>query len=79
MTTDSTEVRRVFDVVTAALVAGGRVEVDGFGVFELHRRKPTQARNPRTGERIAVPAKTVVRFKPARALKARAAEVTELP
>jgi len=79
MTTDTAEVRRVFDAVAAALVASGRVEVDGFGVFELHRRKTTQARNPRTGERIAAPAKTVVRFKPARALKSRAAEVTELP
>ena len=79
MTPDPAEVRRVFDAVAAALVAGGRVEVDGFGVFELHRRKSTHARNPRTGERIAVPAKTVVRFKPARELKARAAEVTELP
>jgi len=79
MTPDPAEVWRVFDGVATALVAKGRVEVDGFGVFELHRRKPTRARNPRTGERIAVPAKAVVRFKPARALKARAAEVTELP
>lgn len=78
MTPDPAEQRRVFDAVAAALVASGRVEVDGFGVFELYRRKPTRARNPRTGEPIAMPAKTVVRFKPARALKARAAEVTEL-
>lgn len=79
MTTDPADVRRVFDAVAAALVASGRVEVDGFGVFELVPRKPTRARNPRTGEAIAVPAKTVVRFKPARALKTRAAAVRELP
>jgi nucleoid DNA-binding protein len=78
MTPDPAEVRRVFDAVADALVAGGRVEVDGFGVFELYRRKPTRARNPRTGERIAVPAKTVVRFKPARVLRARAAGVPPL-
>lgn len=78
MTTDPAELRRVFDAVTAELVASGRVEVDGFGVFELYRRKPTRARNPRTGEAITVPAKTVVRFKPARALKDRAATVTDL-
>ncbi|MBN9523719.1 HU family DNA-binding protein [bacterium] len=77
MTTDPAELRRVFDAVVAALVTSGRVEVDGFGVFELHRRKPKRARNPRTGEVIMVPAKTVVRFKPAGALKARAAAVTD--
>jgi integration host factor subunit beta len=79
MTTDPGAVQRAFDAVTAALLATGRVEVDGFGVFELYRRKPTRARNPRTGEAIPLPAKTVVRFRPARALKARASAVTDLP
>jgi nucleoid DNA-binding protein len=79
MTTDPDELRGVFESLAAALLASGRVEVNGFGVFELVRRKPSRARNPRTGDRIDVPAKTVVRFKPARALKARAAAVTDLP
>ncbi len=73
------EIQRVFDAVATALLTSGRVEVSGFGVFELYRRKATRARNPRTGAAIPVPPKTVVRFKAARALQARAATVTELP
>ena len=72
-------VREVFEAVAGVLVKRGRVEVAGFGAFELRRRKPSRARNPRTGERIDVPAKTVVRFAPAAALKSRAAAVEELP
>ena len=49
-----------------------------FGVFELVTRKARRARNPRTGERIDVLAKTVVRFKPAWALQERA-EAIPLP
>ena len=71
--------RRVFDGVADLLVARGRVEINGFGTFELVRRKPRLARNPRTGDRIEVPARTVVRFLPARSLKSRAAGITQLP
>jgi nucleoid DNA-binding protein len=60
---------QVFEAVAEVLLKHGRVEIDGFGEFELVRRKPRLARNPRTGERIDVPARTGVRFKPARALK----------
>ena len=66
-------VGRVFAAVAAVLAEAGRVEVDGFGSFELVRRRPRAARNPRTGERIDVPARTVVRFKPARELRDRSA------
>lgn len=63
----------VFESVAERLMQEGRVEVHRFGTFELVRRKPRRARNPRTGARIDVPARTVVRFTPARALKDRAA------
>jgi nucleoid DNA-binding protein len=72
-------IRDVFEAVTAILVKRGRVEIAGFGAFELRRRKPHRARNPRTGERVDVPAKIVVGFTPAAALKSRAAGITELP
>jgi nucleoid DNA-binding protein len=72
-------VRRVFDGVTEVLVKSGRVEIDGFGAFELRRRGARRARNPRTGDRINVPEKTVVRFVPARSLKSRAVAITKLP
>lgn len=71
-------VERVFTAVVAALMKKGRVEIDGFGTFELHQRKARRARNPRTGERIDVPAKVVVKFTPAGTLKRQAA-LTDVP
>jgi nucleoid DNA-binding protein len=40
------------------------VELRNFGIFEVKRRKPRAARNPRTGEKVMVPEKCVVTFKP---------------
>ncbi len=81
LTTDQPDdgVREVFQTVTEVLLREGRVEIRGFGTFELVRRKARKARNPRTGDRINVPATTVVRFKPARLLKDRAAPIAEFP
>jgi nucleoid DNA-binding protein len=69
---------QVFDAVATVLLKKRRVEVHGFGVFELVIRKARKARNPRTGARIDLPAKTVVRFKPAWTLRERA-EAVPLP
>ena len=53
-----------------ALAQGSRVEVRGFGVWTVRTSKPkSRARNPRTGERIFVPARRKVVFKPGRILK----------
>jgi len=57
-------VQRVFDGITETLLNDGRIELRNFGVFEVRRRKPRIARNPRTGEKVSVPAKLVVTFKP---------------
>src|SRR4051794_1848210 len=59
-------VQRVFDRITETLVQEGRVELRNFGVFEVRKRKPRKARNPRTGENVRVPARLVVIFKPGR-------------
>jgi nucleoid DNA-binding protein len=72
---DPDAIRRVFAAAADLLLANRRVEVDGFGVFELVVRKARAARNPRTGARVDVPARAGVRFRPAAALKARAAAV----
>jgi nucleoid DNA-binding protein len=72
-------VRQVFESVTAVLMACGRVEVGGFGTFELVRRKPHHARNPRTGDRVEVPARTRIRFKPTRSLQSHVAGITQIP
>ena len=71
--------RQVFESVTKVLMAHGRVEVGGFGTFELVRHKPHHARNPRTGNRVEVPARTRIRFKPTGSLRSRVAAITELP
>lgn len=66
------EALRVFDATFALLaeeVAKGEVRVDGFGTFKLATRAARTAKNPRTGEVVKVPAKKVVTFKPAGALK----------
>jgi Bacterial DNA-binding protein len=44
-------------------MTAGRIELRNFAVFEVKRRKPRRARNPRTGEQVKVPAKLVVTFK----------------
>jgi integration host factor subunit beta len=57
-------VQRVFDGIIETLVQDGRIELRNFGVFEVRRRRARQARNPRTGAKVAVPARVVVSFKP---------------
>jgi integration host factor subunit beta len=64
-------VQGVFEGIVETLASGGRIELRNFGVFEVRRRKPRKARNPRTGESVSVPPKLVVTFKPGRALEAR--------
>lgn len=49
--------------VTSSLRSGGRVSLVGFGTFSVAQRKARTARNPRTGEPIAVQARRVPRFK----------------
>ena len=54
-----------------ALVQGKRIEISGFGSFDLHRRPPRIARNPKSGEGINLPAKVVVHFKPGKDMRGR--------
>ena len=57
-------VQMVFDGIRETLVDGGRIELRNFGVFEVKKRRARKARNPRTGERVSVPEKIAVTFKP---------------
>jgi nucleoid DNA-binding protein len=72
-------VQRVLDRITETLLTEGRIELRNFGVFEVKQRRPRQARNPRTGERVAVPAKVVVTFKPGREMEERVGQVKTVP
>ncbi|NCP10712.1 MAG: integration host factor subunit beta [Sphingomonadales bacterium] len=60
-----------FDEIIASLVAGGRVELRGFGAFSTRERKARMGRNPRTGESVDVPAKRVPFFKAGKAMRER--------
>ena len=54
-----------------ALVQGQRIEIRGFGGFDLHHRAPRRARNPMTGEAVQLPAKVALHFKPGKDMKDR--------
>jgi len=60
----------VFDGILQTLLNHGRLELRNFGVFEVKKRSPRRARNPRTGELVEVAAKRAVAFKPGRRMKA---------
>ncbi|MGQ9724249.1 MAG: integration host factor subunit beta [Tepidimonas sp.] len=62
-------VKTLLEAMTESLVAGHRIEIRGFGSFVVSKRAARQARNPRTGERVAVPPKRVAHFKPGKALR----------
>lgn len=68
-------VQMVFDGITQTLVDENRIELRNFGVFEVKRRRPRKARNPRTGESVSVPERTVVTFKPGLEMEQRVNEV----
>lgn len=54
----------ILEAISEKLAAGGRVEIRGFGSFSVHGRPPRVGRNPKTGEKVLVPAKYVPHFKP---------------
>lgn len=68
-------VQKTFDAIVETLVEDGRIELRNFGVFEVKRRAPRKARNPRTGDKVDVPEKFVVTFKPGKEMEARVREL----
>jgi integration host factor subunit beta len=69
------DVEAVVDAALGAivdrLVDGGRVELRGFGAFSVRSRATREARNPRTGDSVTVPAKGIVHFKAGKELRDR--------
>lgn len=59
----------VFNSIEKAMKDGDSVSVAGFGIFEAKMRAKREARNPRTGETVIVPAMRVPKFRAAKALK----------
>jgi integration host factor subunit beta len=64
-------VRVIIDGMSNALAHGGRAEVRGFGSFTLNYKPPRNARNPKTGVSVKVPAKYMPHFKAGKELKER--------
>jgi integration host factor subunit beta len=62
-------VETIFDSVIAALQSGDKIEIRGFGSFRIRERNPRIGRNPKTGDRVDVPAKRVPYFKPSKELR----------
>ena len=64
-----TIVETIFDSIIAALQKGEKIEIRGFGSFRTRERRGRVGRNPKTGEKVDVPAKKIPYFKPSKELK----------
>ena len=62
-------VQKTLDYISEALAKNNKVELRNFGVFEVKQRAPRKARNPRTGDKVYVPSKNVVTFKPGKEME----------
>jgi integration host factor subunit beta len=72
-------VATVFNQIGTALARGDRVELRGFGTFSTRARGARPARNPRTGEKVAVPDKAVPHFKTGKELHERLQPLDRTP
>ena len=66
-------IQALFDEIVEEVIQGNRLEFRDFGVFEVITRKARTGRNPRTGDKVPVPAKRVVTFKMGKLMKERVA------
>ncbi len=62
-------VESVFEAMKAAMRRGERIELRGFGVFQVKPRKKGIGRNPRTGREVRIPPGKTIRFKPGKNLR----------
>ncbi len=64
-------VKCLLEQMSFSMENGNRIEIRGFGSFSLHYRPPKTARNPKTGDTVALPSKYVPHFKPGKELRER--------
>lgn len=64
-------VKLILDALSTALSKGDRIEIRGFGSFTLHHKPSRMGRNPKTGDKVVVPAKSVPHFKAGKELRDR--------
>jgi len=64
-------VKSLINIMSDSLSSGERIEIRGFGSFNLQYHQPRSGRNPRTGESVNISGKYVPRFKPSKELRKR--------
>jgi integration host factor subunit beta len=64
-------IKKIIDYLSENLYQGERIEIRGFGTFSLHTHQSRLARNPKTGDKIALERRNTVHFKPSKELKSR--------
>ena len=64
-------VKKILEHISKSLYSGDRIEIRGFGTFSLHDHNSRTARNPKTGELVALEKRYSVHFKPSKELKSR--------
>ncbi|PHV11391.1 integration host factor subunit beta [Chitinimonas sp. BJB300] len=64
-------VKTILDAMAVSLASGQRIEIRGFGSFDLNYRPPRVGRNPKSGTKVAVPEKYVPHFKAGKELRER--------
>ena len=67
----------LLNAVKRALANGENLEIRGFGTFKVRKRKSRMARNPRTGEGVEVPSRSVPVFKPSKHFRSRVSQLDE--
>ena len=72
-------VQQTFEAIVDTLLEQGRIELRNFGVFEVKHRKARTARNPRTGDKVDVPPKFVVTFKPGKIMEEQVRDMPTVP
>jgi len=64
-------IKKIINCMSENLYQGERIEIRGFGTFSLHTHRSRLARNPKTGDKIALERRNTVHFKPSKELKSR--------
>ena len=62
-------IEATFQTITKTLKKGEEIRLIGFGTFLITHRKATEGRNPRTGQKLKIPAKRLPKFRPGKQLK----------
>lgn len=64
-------INQILEYMSESLSGGKRIEIRGFGSFNLHYRPPRNAHNPKTGEKVSTVAKFTPHFKPGKEMRER--------